>query len=479
MSESPTTASPVELSNVVDGADRATAATLPFWDPATGAQIGHAPDSSPAEVEAALAAAKRAFRTWKRATPADRASRLLRLADLVEQHQDQLLEAELATTGKPRELTRQIEILRGADQLRFFAGAARVLNGIPQGDYVEGFSSTVRREPKGVIAQITPWNYPFMMAIWKIGPALAAGNTLVIKPADTTPWSTVLLGRLAQEVYPPGVVNVVCGGRETGAALVASPLVDMVSITGSTRAGSQVMAAAAQNLTDVHLELGGKAPAIVLDDVDIPVTADGVANGSFFNAGQDCTAITRVLVHEHIHDSFVDALVDAAAAKRAAGPNDPKADLGPLNSAAHLARVEAVIAGLPPHAEVRTGGRRGPAGYLFEPTVITGVRQDDDVVQQETFGPVITVQAFASEEEALELANGTPYALASSVWGKDHGAVTRIANELDFGTVWINCHQVLPAEVPHGGFKHSGVGKDLSVYGFEDYTRLKAITSAH
>ncbi|WP_082574717.1 gamma-aminobutyraldehyde dehydrogenase [Arthrobacter sp. Soil763] len=466
------------LKNVINGRhdDGGAGATLPFHDPRTGGQLGVAPDSDAATVDRAFNAAQAAFRTYKRTTPAERQAMLLALADLVETNADRLLEAEVACTGKPAAITRSLEILRGADQLRFFAGACRVVSGTAQTEYVAGFSSTVRREPLGVVAQITPWNYPFMMAVWKLGPALAAGNTVVLKPADTTPWSSVILAELAQQVYPAGVVNVVCGGRNTGAAMVDHPVPELVSITGSTRAGAQVMSAAAATLKDVHLELGGKAPAIVFADVDIPQTAREIALGAFFNAGQDCTAVTRVLVHETIHAEFAQALADAASALVTGGED---ADLGPLNSAAQLDRVEGFMARLPANARILTGGKRTGTGFHFAPTVIDGVVQSDEVVAEEIFGPVVTVQPFANEAEALELANGTKYALASSVWSNNHGTVTRVANELDFGSVWINCHQVIPAEAPHGGFKHSGTGKDLSVFGLEDYTRIKSVTTSH
>lgn len=463
----------IQLQNIINGESVSTGQTLPFFDPATGGQIGTAPDSDAAVVDSAFRAAAAAFKSYKRTTPGTRQSLLLQLADLIEANVDRLLEAEVATTGKPVALTKELEILRGADQLRFFAGACRVVSGTAQTEYVEGFSSTIRREPLGVVAQITPWNYPFMMAIWKIGPALAAGNTLVLKPADTTPWSTVILAELAQQVYPDGVVNVVCGGREAGAAMVDHEIPEMVSITGSTRAGAQVMSAASRTLKDVHLELGGKAPAVVFADVDIQRTAREIALGAFFNAGQDCTAVTRVLVHQDIHAKFAAALADAASALRVGE------DLGPLNSAAQLERVEGFMNRLPANAKVLTGGKRTGTGYYFEPTVIDGVFQSDEVVCDEIFGPVLTVQPFATEDEALELANGTKYALASSVWSENHGVVTRVSNELDFGAVWINCHQVIPAEAPHGGFKHSGTGKDLSVFGLEDYTRIKSVTTSH
>ncbi|BCW82974.1 gamma-aminobutyraldehyde dehydrogenase [Paenarthrobacter ureafaciens] len=463
----------IQLQNIINGESVRAGQTLPFFDPTTGEQIGTAPDSDAAVVDSAFQAAAAAFKNYKRTTPGTRQSLLLQLADLIEANVDRLLEAEVACTGKPAALTKELEILRGADQLRFFAGACRVVSGTAQTEYVEGFSSTIRREPLGVVAQITPWNYPFMMAIWKIGPALAAGNTLVLKPADTTPWSTVILAELAQQVYPAGVVNVVCGGREAGAAMVDHEIPEMVSITGSTRAGAQVMSAASKTLKDVHLELGGKAPAVVFADVDIQRTAREIALGAFFNAGQDCTAVTRVLVHRDIHPEFATALADAASALRVGE------DLGPLNSAAQLERVEGFMTRLPANATVLTGGKRTGTGYYFEPTVIDGVFQSDEVVCDEIFGPVLTVQPFGTEEEALELANGTKYALASSVWSENHGVVTRVSNELDFGAVWINCHQVIPAETPHGGFKHSGTGKDLSVFGLEDYTRIKSVTTSH
>ncbi|MDQ0212464.1 gamma-aminobutyraldehyde dehydrogenase [Arthrobacter bambusae] len=466
----------ITLKNIINGQAVDAPASLPFFDPRTGNQIGTAPDSDAAAVDLAFQSAAAAFKSYKRTTPGERQGLLLQLADLIEANVDRLLDAEVACTGKPRAVTRELEILRGADQLRFFAGACRVVSGTASTEYVEGFTSTVRREPLGVVAQITPWNYPFMMAIWKIGPALAAGNTLVLKPADTTPWSTVMLGELAQQVYPAGVVNIVCGGREAGAAMVDHAIPEMVSITGSTRAGAQVMSAASKTLKDVHLELGGKAPAIVFADVDIARTAQEIAMSAFFNAGQDCTAVTRVLVHADIHAEFAKALGTAAAALTL---GDDASDLGPLNSAAQLERVEGFMTRLPANATVLSGGKRTGAGYYFEPTVIDGVFQTDEVVCDEIFGPVVTVQPFTTEEEALELANGTKYALASSVWSENHGVVTRVSNELDFGAVWINCHQVIPAEAPHGGFKHSGTGKDLSVFGLEDYTRIKSVTTSH
>ncbi len=468
-----------ELHNIIGGHAVAATATMEFVDPATGAAIGEAPRSDPAVVDAAITAADKAFPSWRRTTPAQRQRALLALADLVEDHAEELIECEVRNTGKPRSLTRELELVPSVDQLRFFAGAARVLNGVAQGEYEAGFTSSIRREPVGVISQVTPWNYPLMMAIWKIAPAIAAGNTVVLKPADTTPWSTVRLAEIAQEVLPPGVRNVVCGDRDTGRALVAHPRPDMVAITGSTRAGSEVMASAAGTLKDVHLELGGKAPALVFADADLSATAQAIAGAGYFNAGQDCTAATRVLVEESVHDEFVKHLADAARGMVPGPPDDDDAAFGPVNSAAQKSRVEQFLNDLPRHAEVAAGGSgRGP-GYFLDATVVTGVRQDDQVVQQEVFGPVLTVQAFSDEAAALAMANGVDLALASSLWTRDHGRATRMAGELDFGVVWINCHQVMPAEMPHGGFKQSGTGKDLSIYGLEDYTRVKHVMSAH
>ncbi|KQY44644.1 MULTISPECIES: gamma-aminobutyraldehyde dehydrogenase [unclassified Cellulomonas] len=471
----------LELHNVIGGAQRPAAdgRTTAVIDPSTGVEYARAPLSGAEDVDAAYRAASDAFTTWGRTTPAERQLALLRLADAIEQRADEFVAVESRNTGKPLHLTATDEVPPCVDQLRFFAGAARVLDGLSAGEYMAGHTSWVRREPVGVVGQVTPWNYPLMMAIWKIAPALAAGNTIVLKPSDTTPASTLLLGQVANEVLPPGVLNVVCGDRDTGRALVSHQRPDMVAITGSVRAGSQVAEAAAANVKRVHLELGGKAPVIVFADADLAAAAEGIAGAGYYNAGQDCTAATRVLVHASVHDDFVAALAEAAKGQRTGVPSDPDVAFGPVNNALQLDRVTGFLERLPDHASIVTGGHRvGDVGYFVEATVVSGLKQDDEAVQDEIFGPVITVQTFTDEDEAITLANGVRYGLSSSVWTQNHGRALRVSRALDFGVVWINTHIPFVAEMPHGGFKHSGYGKDLSMYGFEDYTRIKHVMSA-
>ncbi|MDQ3735349.1 MAG: aminobutyraldehyde dehydrogenase, partial [Actinomycetota bacterium] len=404
---------------------------------------------------------------------------LLKIADAIEARVDEIVKVESENTGKPIGLTTSEELPPAIDQIRFFAGAARVLEGKASAEYLAGHTSWIRREPVGVCAQVTPWNYPFMMAVWKWAPAIAAGNTVVLKPSDTTPASTLLMAEIMNEHLPAGVFNVVTGDRDTGRLLVSHPTPAMVSITGSIRAGSEVAKAAANDIKRVHLELGGKAPVVVFDDADLDAAAEGIAVAGFFNAGQDCTAATRVLASPRIHDDFVSALTEQAKHNAKTGmPDDDDVLYGPVNNANQLEQVTGVLSRLPDHANVSAGGhRQGQNGYFHEATVVSGLQQDDEAVQNEIFGPVITVQRFSDEDEAVRWANGVKYGLASSVWTANHKRALRMAKRLDFGCVWINCHIPLVAEMPHGGFKQSGYGKDLSMYGFEDYTRMKHVMS--
>jgi betaine-aldehyde dehydrogenase len=446
-------------------------------NPSTGEVIAQAPLSTAEDVDRAVAAALKAFEKWGVSTPRTRSEALLALADAIIEHGDEFADLESADAGKPRQAFVDEELEMCADNLRFFAGAARNMEGKPAGEYVDGFTSMIRREPVGVAGQITPWNYPLMMAIWKIGPALAAGCVSVLKPAENTPLSTFKLAEISADILPAGVFNVIGGhGDPAGAELVKHPDVDMVSLTGSPDTGKWIARTAADTLKRVHLELGGKAPVIVFDDYDPETALEFIAATALFNAGQDCTAATRILASDKVYDDVVTGLSDQAKGYVIGDLDDADTTLGPVISERQRDRVAGFIDRRPEHAQVVTGGKESNRpGFYYEPTVVADLAQDDEMIQKEIFGPVMTVQRFDDEAKAIEWANGTRYGLAASVWTRDTARALRVANAIRFGAVWINNHITMASEMPHGGYKDSGYGKDMSMYSVEDYTNVKHV----
>ena len=456
--------------------DAAEGGTAEIINPSTGDTIGEVPNGTQADVDRAVDAAKAALPEWLETTPGERAEALLKLADALDANTDELALLESQNVGKPVPAARD-EIPVASDNIRFFAGAARLLEGRAAGEYMRGYTSMIRREPVGIVGQIAPWNYPLMMAVWKIAPALAAGNVVVLKPSEQTPLTTLRMAQLAGEILPAGVLNVITGdGEPVGAGIVRHPDVRMVSLTGDVATGKEVARAAADNLKRVHLELGGKAPVVVFDDADPAAVAEGIKIAGYWNSGQDCTAASRVMAGPAIYDKLLDELVPAVESLQVGDPaTSDDVEMGPVISKSQQERVFGFLERASSAKVLTGGGSNGDRGFFVQPTVITEVGQEDEIVQKEVFGPVVTVQRCADDDQALAWANDVPYGLSASVWTRDIGRALNAARKLQFGTVWINDHIPLVSEMPHGGYKQSGYGKDLSVYSLEDYTQIKHV----